>query len=243
MARQDFAQKQFKKSAASSSTSNVATVESSPQKAWLMRTLVTIIALACLIYLLKILITFGPSDNDPISAPETSEHPIEEVQPLARPEVPSHSNAVTSLQSNEVKNIHQTTEAPPLIAPEARFDFYDILPRSEVQGPQGVYHSTPRNPPPQSAQAQTDNQASSTQQTQGRFLLQAGSFRSESDAERLRAQLLLNGLQNAQVLRVETNSGEWFRVRTGPFNNQTELNRARDQLSNLGITPLAIPLN
>ena len=100
-----------------------------------------------------------------------------------------------------------------------------MLPDSEVTtSDPTAYKSTPKD------------QAAETQ-----YLLQAGSFRSAGDADRVRAQLLLLGLPNVHVSEVTTESGTtWYRVRTGPFLNRTTLKEGRNKLEAQGITPLAV---
>ncbi|WP_417584249.1 SPOR domain-containing protein [Nitrincola sp.] len=223
MARQDYAQKRRRGTSASrSAPKRQPTKPPVRRKPWWPRALLAAAALIGLIYLLKTLIASGPqgptsTDTQPVRQPAPT-RPAEPVQ--VTPVLPTEPAVV-------VPSVETPEMPPPPEAPEARFDFYDILPRSEVQGPQNVYHSTPRDAP----------------EAQSRHLLQAGSFRAEADAERMRAELLLSGLPNVHTSRVEGDNGIWYRVRTGPFNNRTELNRARNQLTSLGITPLPIPLD
>lgn len=223
MARQDYAQKHRRGTSASRPTPKR---QPPPRrKPWWPRALLTAAALAGLIYLLKTLIATGPQ-----TATSTDTQPVRQpVQPPASSQTvePVRVTPALPLEPAVVTPSVETPEMPPPQAPEARFDFYDILPRSEVQGPQNVYHSTPRDAP----------------EAQSRHLLQTGSFRAEADAERMRVELLLSGLPNVHTSRVEGDNGIWYRVRTGPFNNRTELNRARNQLTSLGITPLPIPLD
>ena len=243
MARQDYAQKRRRSNSASRTPAKRQSSAPPPRrkKPWWPRAILAGVGLFGLVYLLKLLIATGPSDlqdtrveprqervaprQQPAPAPQAPRQqavpqpaPVP-VQPPAPVVVPAAPEAVPEPQVVEIP--------PPPEAPEARFDFYDILPRSQVQAPQGVYHSTPRDAP----------------DAQSRFLLQTGSFREEADAERMRAQLLLSGLPNVHTSRVEGDNGIWYRVRTGPFNNRTELNRARNQLTSLGISPMPIPLN
>ena len=76
------------------------------------------------------------------------------------------------------------------------------------------------------------------------YLLQAGSFRNEQDAERMRAQLILLGLPNVRSEKTNSGNGNtWFRVRTGPFKNRTELKAATNKLARQNIYPLKIKAN
>ena len=72
------------------------------------------------------------------------------------------------------------------------------------------------------------------------FLLQVGSFKSNRDADSLRARLLLLNL-SASIEMVTPRPGEtWHRVLVGPFTNRAELASARDSLSGNGIDSLLL---
>ncbi|NIR28558.1 MAG: SPOR domain-containing protein [Gammaproteobacteria bacterium] len=97
-----------------------------------------------------------------------------------------------------------------------RFEFYTILPEKEVTVPE--HEITPpsedRPAPPSGAS----------------YMLQVGSFRKLSEADRLRAGLALIGLE-ADIQTVTVNDGEtWHRVRLGPFRDLDALNAARTRL-------------
>ena len=70
-------------------------------------------------------------------------------------------------------------------------------------------------------------------------MLQAGSYRNEADADRVRAQLALQGVQ-AKVQRVAVDADVWHRVRVGPISNLDELNRVRKQLQAADLDALVI---
>lgn len=105
-----------------------------------------------------------------------------------------------------------------------RFEFYEMLKKSEVEAPKDVYKSTPKDA-----------------KTQHKYLLQAGSFKAKADAERMRAQLILLGLPNVHT-NVSTNKDgtQWYRVRVGPFDNRSRLSKAYDKLVQQNIQPLRI---
>lgn len=63
------------------------------------------------------------------------------------------------------------------------------------------------------------------------WFLQAGAFRSQTDAEATKARVLLIGLP-VQVQKADINGATLHRVRVGPFNGVDEMNRARVSLSN-----------
>lgn len=111
------------------------------------------------------------------------------------------------------------------VKPDEGYRFYTLLPESEVVPPKvEAYNSTPRE--------QTDY---------SQYQLQAGSFRSEADAESLRATLLLKGLPNVTSTKVTSANGSvWHRVRVGPFDSRSKLNKAQDVLVRMNLRPIQV---
>jgi cell division protein FtsN len=66
------------------------------------------------------------------------------------------------------------------------------------------------------------------------YLLQAGAFRSSSDAEAMKAKLALIGFE-ARVINAEVNGQTLYRVRVGPYGQLDMMNRARARLAENGI--------
>lgn len=122
----------------------------------------------------------------------------------------------------------KTTEPAPKVAdepkpekqdtPKPRFDFYKLLRESEVIVPATE---------PSESQANNDQ---TQEASKDEFILQVGSFRKSSEADSLRAQLLLLNL-DAYTEQVTLNNNEiWHRVLVGPFDNQSRLASARATL-------------
>lgn len=72
----------------------------------------------------------------------------------------------------------------------------------------------------------------------GPYMLQAASFRTRNDADRLRAELLLLDLP-ASTGEVNVGNSVWYRVTVGPFPDQAATNFARERLRERNLT--AIP--
>ena len=70
-------------------------------------------------------------------------------------------------------------------------------------------------------------------------MLQAGSYRQQEDADRMRAQLKLQGI-DANVQRVAVDEDVWYRVRIGPITDLAEVNRLRARLRAADLDPLVI---
>lgn len=72
--------------------------------------------------------------------------------------------------------------------------------------------------------------ASAPASAQTTYYLQAGAFRSENDAEAMKARVLMLGL-SANVQKAQVNGATLHRVRVGPFKGIDEMNRSRARLS------------
>ena len=112
-----------------------------------------------------------------------------------------------------------------------RFEFYDMLPRFEVVLPETESEARPDDP----------SVTEAVLEEPGRYVLQAGSFRAEADAERMRASLALLGIQS-QIQRVTIDTDNYHRVRIGPTNDLDSLNGIRTRLWDAEIEVLLIKL-
>ena len=101
--------------------------------------------------------------------------------------------------------------------PEKRFDFYEMLPRFEVVIPETE------------SEVKDSGHGIVPLPSGGIYVLQTGSFRAFADADRMKAQLALVGLQ-AQIQKVTIDDKRWHRVRLGPFTDPKELRKIRSQL-------------
>jgi cell division protein FtsN len=108
-----------------------------------------------------------------------------------------------------------------------KYDFYEMLPNFEVVVPE------------KDKDVKRDLPAAARIERPGVYVLQAGSYRNESDAERVRAQLALQGV-DARVQRVAVDADVWHRVRIGPISNLDVLNRVRRQLQAAEVDALVI---
>jgi cell division protein FtsN len=108
-----------------------------------------------------------------------------------------------------------------------KYDFYEMLPNFEVVVPE------------KDKDVKRDLPAGAPIERPGVYVLQAGSYRNEADAERVRKQLALQGVQ-ANVQRVAVDADVWHRVRVGPITNLQELNKVRKQLQAAEVDALVI---
>jgi cell division protein FtsN len=108
-----------------------------------------------------------------------------------------------------------------------KYDFYQMLPNFEVVVPE------------KDKDVKRDLPAAAKIERPGVYVLQAGSYRNEADADRVRAQLALQGV-DARVQRVAVDADVWHRVRIGPITNLDELNKVRRQLRAAEVDALVI---
>ena len=142
-----------------------------------------------------------------------------------------------------------------------KYDFYTLLPESEViVPPEAVPEKTPPVPaqpvtpvtPAEAAKIDTARaQAALLGQTPPpappvikpaattQYFLQAGSFRKQADADKVRAQIILLG-QSVKVESGTVKDETWYRVLVGPFSNREQLTGAQKQLSGAGFSNLLL---
>ena len=130
----------------------------------------------------------------------------------------------------EARDVRKQKPAPVPPPPKPRFDFYNLLPEMEVI----VQDEEIKGAPSKEGVKRVEQP--------GTYLLQAGSFRSHTQADQLRAKLALLGLETS-IQSVSVNSKQaWHRVRVGPFLNLSDLNQARSLLKKNGVDAILIRL-
>lgn len=106
------------------------------------------------------------------------------------------------------------------------YAFYDMLPKFEVVVPEKEKDVRP------------DTRAV-PETRRGTYVLQAGSYRNFADADRVRAQLALQGIES-KVQKVSVDNDTWHRIRIGPISKLDELNRLRTILRKADVDVLVI---
>lgn len=132
----------------------------------------------------------------------------------------------------------RSAERGPSAENRPRFEFYKILPEMEVVVPDEEARKL--TAPKPSKPAATTATATVSKE---RYLLQVASFQNHADADRLKAQLALLGVE-AGIQTVEIKGGEtWHRVRVGPFSDQASLTSTRERLQSNGIKSILLKLS
>lgn len=109
-----------------------------------------------------------------------------------------------------------------------RFEFYTMLPEMEVAVPAHVVPGS-------------DRDGSDDGSVTG-YVLQAGSFRKLAEADRVKAELALLGMEaTIQTVAID-GEDKWHRVRVGPFTNVQALNEARATLKRNGLEVMVLKI-
>lgn len=142
--------------------------------------------------------------------------------------------ATTVMLRIGVVNPRDRVAVPPPAPAEAakpeektKFDFYKMLPNFEVVVPE------------QDKQVQRAGELPAVE-APGTYVLQVGSFRTPEEADRLRAQLALIGIE-ASIQQVTIDAKDsWHRVRIGPLTDLDEVNRIKQRLAENKLNALVI---
>lgn len=145
-----------------------------------------------------------------------------------------------------IRQLPLPEQAPPAVAQpepddslrslERAFEFYRLLRDDEVpvtlpELPPTTAIPAPTAPSTIPSTAPGDDTSASQQ-----WIIQVASFNQVADADRLRAELIMNGLVEAQISTVDLGDrGTFHRVMVGPFDNRSRLNRAQDILVGLNM--------
>lgn len=108
------------------------------------------------------------------------------------------------------------TEASTASPDAPDLDFYDVLPKQEVD-----VTTTPTKA--------SGGAAARTPLPTGDAVLQAGSFKQTSEAEKMVAQLALYGI-DSKIQRASVDDETWYRVRIGPIATVEELRNVQSKL-------------
>jgi cell division protein FtsN len=139
---------------------------------------------------------------------------------MAEP-VPAPDQSPASAVATDESIVADTTAGPD----SPSLDFYDMLPKQEFEVPDA----------PASARGSSVRTTLPT----GDAILQAGSFKQTTEAEKMVAQLALHGV-DAKIQRASVDDETWYRVRIGPIATVEELRRVQSKLREAEITATAV---
>ena len=165
------------------------------------------VAVAAALYMTKSSVPFVDKVKRPVGASPAADA-------AAKGEVPDPTRAM------------QKGRPPPLDVPSA----------SPAPGAPPVASTTPALPPVATAPPSVPAAPSGGEPAGDRssYLLQAGAFKGQEDAEGMKAKLALIGFE-ARIVTAEVNGTTFYRVRVGPYGQIEDMNRARSRLAENGI--------
>lgn len=158
------------------------------------------------------------------------------------PEQTHDPESTTSVSTEAEADEPEATDTPeeaavtePVQAPEQerrRFDFYNLLPDMEVVIPEREQPATPGGSPPPETTLEPEPGT--------RYIMQAGSFQSFADADRMKANLALLGVES-HIEQVTIDDGSrWHRVRIGPIDDFEQMVSTRERLADNDIEVMLI---
>jgi cell division protein FtsN len=140
------------------------------------------------------------------------------------PAVTQHGKSAANQNAAAPAPAAGTANAPP------HFDFYKLLPSFQVVIPS------------QDKETRSGDETGPVNQP-GTYILQVGSFQSYEEADKLKANLALLGVESSIQQVQVNNGGTWNRVRIGPIRDLKTLNTLRAKLAQNHIEPLVIKTN
>jgi cell division protein FtsN len=185
-----------------------------PKWVWLFTTIVAISFVAFLYFLAKV----PPEEGGAEAVREQLNIALKESKPAEKP-APAPKN-------EQVEDIKEKAETL-----KQAFEFYQLLQDDEVPSiaPQESPNDTNTTTAPSTAVKPSNAPAKANS-----WIIQVASFSKVADADRLRAELILNGLPSSSIDTVNiTDKGTYHRVMVGPFDKRSELNKAQDRLAAL----------
>ena len=155
----------------------------------------------------------------------------------------SQPTSVESVEP-EVAVVIKTTDPSHVNPPDeivdegVRFDFYSILPKLEVVIPDQEIYEQKRG-----LSGEDVEKTIKSIKSPGHYLLQVGSFRKASDAERVKAELAFLGIESYIEPVVIDSSKTWHRVRVGPFSDNKALDKIRNRLLDNRVEVMVLRVN
>lgn len=164
---------------------------------------------------------------------------------LRKANVPQPNPEATAPKASEPA-VADDTKKP--AAAKKTYDFYSVLPEMEVVIPDAELSAKARAEQQRQQGAATTTTPSATATTPAtpttpaagaRYVLQAGSYPEAKAAEEVKAKLALLGFV-ARVQPVTVNGKTWHRVRVGPYGSASDVESAKQSLTENGVNAIAL---
>lgn len=133
-----------------------------------------------------------------------------------KPVAPNPKDKRASVESKK-KKTGPAEKVPEVDLPEPRFTFYKILPEKEVLVSETEIQSRKRD------------EKAGKGETAASYVIQAGSFQTRDQAEKLKARLA-DAKVNSKMEQVMIENASWYRVKVGPYRSLVDAERMRAYL-------------
>lgn len=121
----------------------------------------------------------------------------------------------------------ETPKKAPEPAPEVKLDYHEVLPNIDEVISESVL---------------ADEEEPVEDRPNHQYILQAGSYKAERDAESMKAKLALAGFEAVIQRVIIDDKGTYYRVRMGPYQSKRKLQLDRKRLTKQGINTMALRL-
>lgn len=167
----------------------------------------------------------GPAaEPTPAASTETPANAAgpESSQDTKEPSVSADSKKEVAVKDKKARDAKQkkpaaTEKVPVVELPEPRFTFYKILPEKEVIVSESEIRHLAR-----------EEKSGKGEGSRG-YLIQAGSFRTQEEAEKMKAQLAAAKVK-ARMEKVVIDNATWYRVKIGPYKSLMDAEKTRAYL-------------
>lgn len=129
----------------------------------------------------------------------------------------------SSMDFNQIKqkvtHTIEKNQARPVELPKPKFEFYTRLPKGNIsEYKEKVSNSqSPSEPMSQVIEQAVVKQAiAPVKSVEQQYLIQVAAFKQQSDADKLRAELIMQGFR-ATLSPYKSSTATWYRVEIGPF--------------------------
>jgi cell division protein FtsN len=140
------------------------------------------------------------------------------VSKVATPAQPDNGSSQKTAPSETA-----TAEPTETASPDKSFDFYKILPSTESQVTEQEVKQSAATQQPSSPPAASE-----------KYYLQVGAFKTEQEADNMKAKLALLGLEAVVQTVNAPDNGIWHRVRVGPYTEIDQITKVRTELAGNG---------
>jgi len=140
------------------------------------------------------------------------------------------NNSKKTIIKQDVRDVKKPAPiaAKTIDSQQPRFDFYQILPEMEIVIPQHEIEERRR-------------MEGTGKSNPGTFIIQVGSFRNPEQADTLKAQIAMLGVESS-VQKVDQSGSVWYRVKSGPYTSFQKVDKIQNRLHQNHIDSIAIKL-